>query len=194
MTTDHRLAAILEAAPIAVMSAFFLTPVLMFWLRVWGPLRPFDVAAVPMPSLLAFCAGVVRCALAAWVPASYFSVRRFERDGRCYRAIGVRQFRKVVPNGDWMNRARRRQDRGFRLIRSRVDAAEWLPRTEASEKGHLVLMLAGILSAGYAAYVGWTALAVALTLGNVATNLYPVLLQRYTRTRLIRVTARRQGP
>jgi Glycosyl-4,4'-diaponeurosporenoate acyltransferase len=191
MTAGRRLAAIIEGAPIAVMSALFLTPIVVFWMRVWGPLRPYDVAPVPVPSLPAFCAGVGICLLAAWVPASYFTVRGFERDGRYYRAAGVRQFRKLVPDGDWMNQARRREDHRFRVIRSRADAASWRARTEASEKAHLVLMLMGILSAGYALYVGWTAWAVALTAGNVVTNLYPVLLQRYTRTRLIRVTSGR---
>ena len=187
MSTVRRIDAIVEGAPIAVMSALFLTPLVLFWLRVWGPLRPFDVAEVPAPSLLALLAGVAVCLCATRPPASYFAVRAFERDGRLYRALGVRHFRKVVPNGDWMNRARRRHDRGHRLIGSRADAAGWLPKTEASEKGHLVLMLAGFASAAYAAYVGWTMWAIVLTAGNLVTNLYPVLLQRYTRARLTRV-------
>ena len=189
MSTDRSLA-IIEGAPIAVMSALFLTPLALFWLRVWGPLRPFDVAAVPSPSAIAVCVAVAVCLAAARPPASYFRVRGFERDGRLYRAVGVRLFRKVVPNGDWMNRARRRQDRDFRLIGSKADAAGWLPKTNASEKSHLAFMLLGILSAGYAAYVGWTMWAIVLTVGNVVTNLYPVLLQRYTRARLIRLTSR----
>ena len=190
MSADRRLAAIIEGAPIAAMSALFLAPLATFWLRVWGPLRPFDVAAVPSPSAIAVCLAVAVCLAAARPPASYFTVRWFERDGRLYRAVGVRLFRKVVPNGDWMNRFRRQQDREFRLIGSKADAAGWLPKTNASEKSHLGFMLLGILSAGYAAYVGWTMWVIVLTVGNVATNLYPVLLQRYTRARLIRLTSR----
>ena len=187
MSSDRRLVAIIEGAPIAVMSALFLTPLVIFWLRVWGPLRPFDVAEVPAPSLVALIASVAVCFTAARPPASYFAVRGFERDGRLYRAIGVRHFRKVVPNGDWMNRSRRRHDRGYRLIGSHADAVNWLPKTEASERSHLVLMLAGIASAAYAASVGWTMWAITLTVGNLVTNVYPVLLQRYTRARLMRV-------
>jgi hypothetical protein len=190
MSRDRHVAAGIGAAPIAVMSALFLAPLLIFWLRVWGPLRPFDIAAVPAPSTFVLCAGVLACMLAARPPQRYFRVRPFERDGRFYRAVGVRAFRKVVPNGDWMNRARRRRDRTFRLITSRADIASWLPRTKASETGHLVLMVLGIFSAAYAAYVGWTAWAFALTLGNIATNVYPVFLQRYTRARLLRAAAR----
>ena len=188
----HRQADVIGAAPIAVMSALFLAPMAIFWLRVWGPLLPFDTAPVPAPSWLVLVAGLAVCALATLLPAAYFTVRSLERDGRLYRVVGVRVFRKFVPNGDWMNRARRRQDRAFRLIRSRADALQWLPRTAASEKGHLVLMLAGMLSAGYAARVGWTEWAVVLTIGNVLTNLYPILLQRYTRARLERLRVRRR--
>ena len=186
---DRRVVAIISGAPIAAMSALFLAPLLVFWLRVFGPLRPFDVSPVPSPPALAFSGAALVCLLAAYVPASYFRVRASAAGERWYRAVGVRQFRKVVPDGDWMNRVRRRQDRRFRLIRSRADAAAWAARTEASERGHLVLLLAGVFSAGYAVHVGWTAWAIILTAGNVITNLYPVLLQRYTRARLARVVA-----
>jgi len=97
--------AVVESAPIIGMSALFLTPVVQFWLWVWGPLRPFDVATVPAPSVAVVFASV------------------------------------------------------------------------------------GIVSAGYAAHVGWTWWAAGLVIGNVVTNLYPVLLQRYTRARLVRVVA-----
>jgi hypothetical protein len=50
MSTVRRFDAIIEGAPIAVMSAVLQTPPVSFWLRVWGPLRPFDVPAGPAPS------------------------------------------------------------------------------------------------------------------------------------------------
>jgi hypothetical protein len=53
-----------------------------------------------------------------------------------------------------------------------------------SEKSHLVLLLMGILSAVFALQIGWRGWAVYLGTGNVLVNLYPVLLQRYTRSRL----------
>ena len=187
-----RRADVIGGAPIAAMSALFLAPLAIFWLRVWGPLLPFDTEAVAAPSGLAIVAGLALCMLAASPPAAYFTVRSLERDGRLYRAVGVPVFRRVVPNGDWANRARRRHDRAFRLIRSRADALEWLPKTAASERGHLVLLIAGALSAGYAVRVGWISWAIVLTVGNILTNLYPILLQRYTRARLVGLTGVRR--
>lgn len=72
----------------------------------------------------------------------------------------------------------------FRVIRNRQDALEFMQRTELSEKGHLVLLALGAMSAAFAWAIGWRGWAVYLTAGNVAVNLYPVLLQRYTRARL----------
>lgn len=90
-----------------------------------------------------------------------------------------------------MNGARRRRNRGFRLIGSLADALACLLKTEASENGHIVLMLAGILSAVYAAWGGRSGPS-PLPAGNVLTSPSPILLQRYTRARLVRVTSRRR--
>jgi hypothetical protein len=57
-------------------------------------------------------------------------------------------------------------------------------RTEQSERGHLVLLALGLVSAAYAWHVGWHGWAVYLSVGNVLVNVYPILLQRYTRGRL----------
>lgn len=42
----------------------------------------------------------------------------------------------------------------------------------------------GILSTAFAWQIGWRGWAVYLGAGNVLVNLYPVLLQRYTRARI----------
>jgi hypothetical protein len=47
-----------------------------------------------------------------------------------------------------------------------------------------VLLALGIVSAMFAWRLGWNGWAVYLSLGNVMVNLYPILLQRYTRGRL----------
>lgn len=160
-------------------------PLLMFWFYVWGPLRPFrypdEELLPPLPVLIA-CFAI---SLAVWwVPASYFEVRGFERSGRLYERLGVRRFRWFVPDGDAANRWRRRRDPAFRIIRNRQYALAFRRRTELSEKSHLVMFVLGGMSAGFALAIGWPGWAVYLGAGNVVVNLYPILLQRYTRTRL----------
>jgi hypothetical protein len=171
--------------PFASMAGGWLGPLLMFWLYVWGPLRPFHYPSgellPPLPLLVAgFAVGVA----VWWLPPSYYLVRGFERSGRLYEKLGVRRFRWFVPDGDAANRWRRRRDPAFRIIRNQRDAKAFRQRTELSEKSHLVMLVLGAMSAGFAWVIGWPGWALYLTIGNVAVNLYPILLQRYTRARL----------
>jgi hypothetical protein len=136
------------------------------------------------PSFLAACA---LCAALWWVPASYYRVRGFERSGRFYELLGVRWFRHFVPDGDLSNRWRRRREPHFKMIRNRDAAQAFLPRNIASEQSHLVLLLAGFATCAYAWRIGWDGWAWYLFVANVAANVYPILLQRYTRTRLARL-------
>jgi len=171
----------------AVMAGGWLAPLLMFWLYVWGPLRPYSYPAghlLPGPGFAVLVAG---CVALWWVlPRSYFRVHRFERSGRLYERLGVRVFRGVAPDGDLVNRRVRRSDPGYRVVRGRRGVAAWVKRTERSERGHAVLLMLGVVSAAYAWTIGWRGWALYLTAGNVLVNLYPILLQRYTRSRLRR--------
>ncbi|HYH79762.1 MAG TPA: hypothetical protein VEX86_08185 [Longimicrobium sp.] len=171
--------------PIAVMSAGWLSPLLLFWLAVWGPLRPYGHASGSLgPSGLVFLLMVVASIAASRVSARYFSLRSFERSGRLYEALGVRMFRRVVPDGDLSNRLRRRKEQSFRIIHNRQQALAFVERTKASERSHLVLFIAGVVSVGYAAFIGWNGWGALLGVGNVLVNGYPVILQRYTRARI----------
>lgn len=178
--------------PFASMAGGWLGPLLMFWLYVWGPLRPFHYPAGDLgPSLPVFVAWFLVCITAWWLPPSYYRVRPFEQSGRLYEALGVRLFRYFVPDGDLSNRWRRRREPNHRIIANRRAAEAFVRRTELSEKSHLVLLSMGILSAAFALQLGWRGWALYLGVGNVLVNLYPVLLQRYTRARLQSVVAGR---
>jgi len=177
--------------PFASMAGGWLGPLLMFWLYVWGPLRPFHYPNGDLLPPLWLMAGCFVAAVAVWwVPQSYYQVRAFERNARFYERLGVRHFRWLVPDGDAANRWRRRRDPAFRIIRNRHYARAFRHRTELSERGHLVMLVLGALSAGYAWAIAWPGWAVYLAAGNVLVNLYPILLQRYTRVRLSEVLSR----
>jgi hypothetical protein len=173
------------------MAGGFLAPLVMFWLYVWGPLRPFDYprgdVGVGLPGFLAVA---VLSAALWWVPKRYYELRGFERSGGFYASLGVRLFRRLVPDGDFANRWRRRREPLFRMIRGRGDVSRFMRRTEESERGHLVLLAFGIASAAFAWHIGWRGWALYLTCGNVVANVYPILLQRYTRSRLLRLLSR----
>lgn len=91
----------------------------------------------------------------------------------------------MVPDGDIANRRRRAREPGYRVVRSRAYVQAMWDRTVEGERSHLVLLIFGAGTAAIAFNVGWTGWAVYLLVGNVLVNLYPVLLQRYTRARLL---------
>lgn len=176
--------------PFASMAGGWLGPLLMFWLYVWGPLRPFHYAGGDLLPPLPVCFAFLAAGIAVWwLPSSYYRIRGFEQSGRLYELMGVRLFRWLVPDGDAANKLRRRQRPGFRIIRSRRYARALMRRTELSERSHLVMLVLGSVSAVFAWQIGWAGWAMYLGCGNVLVNLYPVLLQRYTRARLLRVVA-----
>jgi hypothetical protein len=99
-------------------------------------------------------------------------------------------FRWFAPDGDFANRWERRNNPDFRVICGRRSAADFIVRTEQSERGHIVLLALGVASAAWAWSIGWHGWAVYLSVGNVVVNVYPILLQRYTRSRLCAVLIR----
>jgi hypothetical protein len=185
--TEH--AAVWNLVPIALMCGW-LGQLIIFWMAVWGPMRPFDAAGPLTPAPTAYALALPLCLAAGWAPAAYLRPRRWETDGRLYEMLGVRAFRRLVPNGDWVNRIRRRRDPHFRVVSHRRAAAAYVARTEEGERTHGVLLLAGLVSSVYARRIGWDGWCAFLTVGNVLVNLYPMLLQRYTRARLYRLLAR----
>jgi hypothetical protein len=178
--------------PFAVVCAAWVVPLLKFWAMVWGLFRPFDYAGGDVaPRPWAFAAGCIVCAAVWWLPVSYYRIRRFERDGRVYELLGVRLFRMLVPNGDLVNRWRRRQDPRFRVITNDASAEAFLGRTIVGEKTHLVSFVIGVASSSFAWQIGWLGWAIYLFGANVLFNVYPILLQRYTRARIGRLLTRR---
>ncbi|HEX7155508.1 MAG TPA: hypothetical protein VF618_28850 [Thermoanaerobaculia bacterium] len=168
--------------PFAVMAGGWLAPLLKFWALASGFHRPYDFPDGDYAPPLALFAGAVLVSYACWwLPAGWYRPRRFER--RLWPLFGVRLFRYLVPDGDLANRWRRRREPGFRVVRNRAAAEVFLRRTVRSEQSHLMLLVFGAFSAVWAWHLGWNGWALFLTVGNVLVNLYPILLQRYTRSR-----------
>ena len=145
------------------------------------------------PRPLPYALALLLCAAAAWMPAAYFRTRAWEADGRVYRALGVRAFRSLVPDGDVVNRRRRRRDPRFRVVAHRRGAAAFVARTVESERSHAVLLLAGIVTSAYAWQSAGGGGPSTWALGTWSSTCIPMLLQRYTRARLHRLLARPRG-
>jgi len=182
-----RLAGRFNTLPFAVFAAW-LSSLLLFWLKALGPLRSFEMAppeTAPWPWLAGSAA---LAASALLLPRAYYLPARFELGGRLHERLGIRRFRAIMANGDLINRFVRRRhtgyvvhSRGSRLERAAVEGFK-------SERAHLLFMLFGFGTSGFAFAAGWTGWAAWLGLGNILVNLYPILLQRYTRGRIWRIS------
>ena len=167
---------------VLVVPGQFLPIVAAYWLRFVPAFRPFAFE-VPAPPPWLLLTGAALTILPAFLPRGYFRPRRFER-GRFYPALGVRAFRAIATDGDWINRRLRRLDPGYRVVRDRRTRAEHLAGSITNERWHLAWLLLGLVTAASALATGQHGWALAVTVFNVAFNLYPVWHQRYKRARL----------
>ena len=123
----------------------------------------------------------------------YFNLCSFERDGRLYAMFGVRQFKRFAPAGDFFNYRRRRSDPAFRNVKNYGSALEWESRTRFNELAHLCnLMFSLVMLVWLYLRARYTWLAPILLL-NLILNVYPIMLQRYTRARIQRLRLLRQN-
>src|SRR5581483_3927663 len=119
----------------------------------------------------------------------YFRVLRFEESAAVYERLGIRYFRHFVVGGNYFAR---RYDPSYTGVTGRS-----LPEAEAmgrlSEKAHVSGFLFMLPPALLAVFTGWYKVAALLVISNVVCNIYPVMLQRYTRRRIRAIMQRRRG-
>lgn len=171
------LAAIIPAVYTFVLLLVWVLPVQMFLTRTLE-----SSARVPVVLLTFLCVVIGAC-----LPASYFRLRRAEADGRVYAALGVRRFRNVVAYGGPMVRLMRRIDPESYTRLKRSTLADRERRTRKTEKIHWALLLGTIPAAVWAVLQREYWFVAYLLAANVPMNVYPILLQRYSRARLQRI-------
>jgi hypothetical protein len=158
--------------PIAVFG-FWAGPILSLWAQLlWlHPPGAWFAAALAL--------GLLTLAL----PKAWFRPRAFEAG--MYRTLRIPAFRRYATNGDAIVRAVRRRFPGYTVHRG--DLAKILSNTRIGELSHLALFVFGLVTTLYVTVIGWHAWAIWTAVTNVVGNLYPALLQRYTRGRLSRI-------
>jgi hypothetical protein len=153
-----------------------------YWLRFLPSFRPQGLA-VPDGCGLVFVLAVVLSLVPFLLPRGWFRPRAFER-GPFYPALGLRLFRFIATDGDWVLSRLRRRDPGYRVVRDRASRAEHVAGSITNERWHAALLLFGLVSQTFALASGAYGWGILMTVLNVAFNLVPVLHQRYKRARL----------
>ena len=186
-----RLADRLNILPIAVF-CIWLAAFAMFWGHALGPLRSFGTAPPITPALPWFVVSVLAGAATLALPGGYYRLRPFERSGRIHEMFGARAFRGFVTNGDHINRIVARRYQGYRVHPHREVVAAAAQSSRQSERSHLVCWIAGLIACAYAAAIAWWGWAGLMLAANILGNFFPVLVQRHTRARLLRLAERKE--
>lgn len=167
-----------RAAIVAVIGLATAGLVAVAWRGLGGDSVGFALAVVwlPMTGL-----GTVSHLMPFRLPAALHALRRFERDGRVYRWLGVGVAKRLLRRGPLAV-----FNPGLRLPAEPTAArlAELEERMCTAEASHAILLVATLPVAIHAAARGWWP-AAAATLGfDLLINGYPVMLQRHNRARL----------
>jgi hypothetical protein len=134
---------------------------------------------------VAIVSGILGPQTRFYLPRAYYESKRFEREGRIYRLMGVHYFKRLVAQGPLSVLA----SIDFRGKRARLDA--YYTETLWGEAVHGMMFLTISALAVYAVARSWYDAAVYLMVCNIPINLYPTMLQRYNRFRLTKVIQRR---
>lgn len=130
--------------------------------------------------------------LLAWrLPSGWFYPREWEVRGRIYEALGVRWYKQFMLGGDRHNRRVRRRLENYRIYADSRTTRRLANETRVSERVHIIMLLFATWPALFGALAGWWKYAAFVTAGNVLVNVYPIVLQRYTRSRIMRIERRR---
>lgn len=122
-----------------------------------------------------------------YLPEKYYSAKSFEKEGRIYRLIGVRYFKRLVAKGPLAVLASIR----FKGKRALLDYL--YKETLWGEAMHLSMFLVISVLSLYVLFRRWYEMVVYLMVCNIILNFYPVILQRYNRFRLEKVIQRRNS-
>jgi hypothetical protein len=165
--------------------AFWVAPMVFFLFIFWQS----DQRLLSMACLVAMIPSVLAVAL----PEAWMRPRLWEKRGAVYRSLGVREFKRCLIGGDYINRQARRTNPSFRVFADEATLRRLDADTRAAEKGHALWLLVSLPAALFAAYTGWPTYAILLMLSNLVVNVYPILVQRDTRARIAVITHRRHA-
>lgn len=125
--------------------------------------------------------------LALLLPHSFFELRTFEKCGSVYDRLGVKKFKWFVNNGDGMRMVFRFFFPGAIEPNNARSMQQWLKQGVTNERVHWSSLFGTAPAAVWAACSGRELFTIYFILANIPANIYPILLQRFTRARLLEI-------
>ena len=129
-----------------------------------------------------FWVSVLETQLKPALDSPYFNSFPFEKDGKLYHIFGVEWYRAILTKSGW----EKLRQKSTPIRKSLRDFEAYERGSRVAEAGHLAAGIVVLIVTGYVIVAYSAKAALWLVVFNVFLNLYPVLLQRYTRPRLLR--------
>jgi hypothetical protein len=142
----------------------------------------YPAGAVMIYALSMVLVWIVRHVVPFALPSRYYRLRPFEFDGQLYRRLGVVTFKWLLFKSriELLNVS-------ARLSHGRTGIHRLERGIREAETDHVITLLVMLVITVYAVMNAWWALVSWLLLANIVANLYPIMLQRHNRARVLPV-------
>ena len=121
------------------------------------------------------------------LPRRLYDLQNFEHDGRFYRRLGVRSIRFGVGMGEGIQKLARVIDPKWQNPLAKLSSQERINWTRGAEGIHWGFLIGSLPFIAMTFYLGYTTFGIVFCIVNVPFNIYPIMLQRYTRGKLLRI-------
>jgi hypothetical protein len=151
-------------------TAICCAPVLVYWVAEGHPLRLYVELGLSLACM--------------FIPTSLLKTMQLSSNRNFYERLGVKQAQFVTQNGKAVNTILRSTDPDYRIVRNRAALSTLQARMAMYEKYHLAGLTFFLITFAEALLSAQYALAALIFIANIIYNVYPILIQQYTRTRM----------
>jgi hypothetical protein len=147
------------------------TPVIGFWAAANSMQLCYIFIGISVVSLL--------------LPARYLQI---SNNPKFYESIGVKLIRKLVQNGDLVNKFNRKGNPQYTVIKGKTNALKYMQTVVMYERYHFICFIFFLLTTVYTIINAQYSFTLIIIIANIIYNICPILLQQYNRARLAKLT------
>ncbi len=122
------------------------------------------------------------------LPNYFFNYIQLSKNPNFYRNLGIKTIRKYAQEGDLVNRFIRIKYPNYKVIKSGKSVKNYIAQTYHFERFHFQLFIIFLVITIYAVIQDYYKWALLITVNNIIFNVYPNLLQQYTRLKLRKIS------
>jgi hypothetical protein len=147
------------------------TPVIGFWVAANSMRLCYIFIGISILSLL--------------LPARYLQL---SSDPKFYEGLGVKLIRKLVQNGELINKFIRKNNPQHTIIKGKTNALQYMQTVAMYERYHFMCFVFFLLTIVYTIIKAQYSFTLIIIIANIIYNISPILLQQYNRARLAKLT------